>query len=45
MDHIIPLSLGGKNEDKNIQLTCPRCNKEKGGKDPVVFAQSKGLLL
>jgi len=45
MDHIIPLSLGGKNEDKNIQLTCPGCNKEKGGKDPVVFAQSKGLLL
>lgn len=45
MDHVVPLSLGGKNEDRNIQLTCPRCNKEKSKKDPVVFAQEKGFLL
>ena len=30
-DHIIPLSLGGGNTARNIQLLCEDCNKEKGG--------------
>lgn len=29
-DHIKPLSKGGSNEPSNIQLVCPKCNKEKG---------------
>ena len=45
MDHIVPLVRGGKNEDSNIQLTCPKCNQKKGTKDPVAFMQSRGLLL
>jgi 5-methylcytosine-specific restriction endonuclease McrA len=45
MDHIVPLVRGGKNVDSNIQLTCPRCNQEKGAKDPIVFMQGRGFLL
>jgi 5-methylcytosine-specific restriction endonuclease McrA len=45
LDHIIPLSKGGRNEDKNIQLTCPTCNMKKGGKDPIQFMQENGYLL
>ena len=35
IDHIVPLSRGGKNELSNYQLACGRCNKIKGNyKDP-----------
>ena len=30
-DHIIPLSSGGGNTERNIQLLCEKCNREKGG--------------
>lgn len=29
-DHIIPVALGGSNTERNIQLLCERCNREKG---------------
>lgn len=45
MDHIMPLALGGPNEDTNIQLLCPFCNLSKSAKDPVEFMQQRGLLL
>lgn len=45
LDHIIPLALGGKNTDYNVQLLCPPCNMSKGAKHPIDYMQSKGLLL
>ena len=45
LDHIMPLVLGGTNEDSNIQLLCKTCNRVKGKKHPLEFLRSKGLLL
>lgn len=45
LDHIIPLKLGGLHEDRNMQLTCPRCNCRKQAKHPIKFMQEMGYLL
>lgn len=45
IDHIMPLIRGGRNDRSNLQLLCPTCNMRKGPKDPIVFAQERGLLL
>lgn len=45
MDHIMPIALGGMNEDWNVQLLCPRCNAVKNAQHPVAFMQSLGFLL
>ena len=45
LDHILPLALGGANEDGNIQLLTARCNTQKSAKHPIDFMQSRGFLL
>lgn len=45
IDHILPLALGGKNEDTNIQLLTPKCNLQKNAKHPIDFMQERGFLL
>ena len=45
LDHIMPLALGGLNNDNNIQLLCPTCNLKKHTKHPIDFMQSRGFLL
>jgi len=45
IDHVMPLSKGGGNGITNIQLLCPPCNLSKGAKDPIDWANQRGLLL
>jgi 5-methylcytosine-specific restriction endonuclease McrA len=45
IDHVIPLARGGTNDPRNLQLLCARCNRRKGTKHPIDFAQLHGLLL
>jgi len=45
LDHIMPISLGGKNNDWNVQLLRKLCNLQKQNKHPVEFMQSRGFLL
>jgi 5-methylcytosine-specific restriction endonuclease McrA len=44
-DHIIPLKRGGPHDDKNIQLTCERCNIKKSSRDPILFGREMGIFI
>ena len=37
VDHIIPISLGGKTEPDNLQALCYQCNREKRNRDDLDF--------
>jgi len=45
LDHIMPLALGGANEDWNMQLLTAKCNLQKHAKHPIDFMQSRGFLI
>lgn len=45
LDHIQPLAAGGSNWPSNLQWLCAPCNRSKSARDPIEFAQSRGLLL
>jgi len=45
LDHIMPIHLGGANEDWNIQLLRKTCNQQKHAKHPIDFMQSRGFLI
>lgn len=45
VDHIVPLTRGGTNDIRNIQLLCQSCNRRKHNKHPIEWAQEQGRLL
>ena len=45
LDHIMPIKLGGANENWNIQLLRPSCNSSKGAKHPLDYMREQGFLL
>lgn len=45
VDHIFPLSKGGKHEPGNLQILCPTCNVRKWAMLPHEFAQKMGKLI
>jgi 5-methylcytosine-specific restriction endonuclease McrA len=41
IDHMLPLSKGGKHSIKNIALCCRNCNQRKGNKTLIEFIISE----
>ena len=44
LDHIIPLSMGGKDEMENLQLSCILCNQFKSNVIPEKFMERISLI-
>jgi 5-methylcytosine-specific restriction endonuclease McrA len=45
VDHIVALAAGGSDEKTNLQILCKPCNASKKARDPIEFAQTRGMLL
>ena len=45
IDHVVPIALGGANEDWNMQLLTATCNLQKHAKHPIEFMQQRWFLL
>jgi hypothetical protein len=41
VDHIVPLSSGGKTELGNLGLACPSCNRHKGARRTALDPQTR----
>jgi 5-methylcytosine-specific restriction endonuclease McrA len=41
VDHIVPISAGGKNEESNLQFLCRQCHKNKTNMDYYRYKLNK----
>lgn len=37
LDHVLPVSKGGGNDEENLVVSCPKCNRTKANKHPDDF--------
>jgi len=44
IEHIVPLSKGGANDEDNLWLACPICNRHKSGKVSEVDPESGEIV-
>lgn len=44
IDHIFPIAKGGTNENSNLQLLCPLCNRKKGAKTDLEFREYLNVI-
>ena len=42
IDHYVPVSKGGTNDNNNLVLCCQQCNSSKGNKDATSWLEEKG---
>ena len=45
LDHLQPVSMGGKNATKNLVTCCQLCNSVRGNRDTAVFATAVAKYL
>jgi hypothetical protein len=45
IDHVVPLSMGGANSERNIVVACRTCNATKNAKHPKRFVDSLQKLV
>lgn len=45
LDHITPISRGGRHEAENVQLLCAPCNRAKSNLLPAAWARLNGRLI
>lgn len=43
VDHITPLSKGGRNDVSNLIIACPSCNRSKNDRDLIEWLESVGF--
>jgi 5-methylcytosine-specific restriction endonuclease McrA len=39
LDHVVPVSKGGDNDEKNLVTACKRCNDSRGNRGAVEFSR------
>jgi hypothetical protein len=41
IEHIVPLSRGGSNDESNLWLACPLCNRHKGNRTTALDPETR----
>ncbi len=44
IEHIVPLAKGGSNDESNLWLACPLCNRHKGDKTAAVDPETGEIV-
>ena len=45
IDHIVPISKGGSDEESNLWLACPLCNRHKGNRTTAIDPETGNSVL